>query len=116
MGSDMDMYSAGSEDDPVFALPETTNSTETVSLRPAAPSPATNKTDFPPSGLHRKEGSNDTTEQPSVASSTVERTPQTLSRSNGHITFLDYLFVDDKLVGATLGKMSNMLDAYFNDR
>ena len=66
--------------------------------------------------LHPQKKQNFTTELPPLVDSTVERAPKSLSRANGEVTFLDYLFVDDKLVGATLAKMSDMLDSYFSDR
>jgi hypothetical protein len=115
MGSE-DMIHTGSEPKPVYSPSEEGNNTE-----PAVSSIVltlqANEAEPLPQLPHHKGANNSTTELPSSADTSVERSPQTISRASGEVTtFLDYLFVDDKLVGATLAKMSNMLDAYFSDR
>ena len=128
MGSEEDMFYSDSIERPVYSLPEGGNTNGTVG--PAVQA----VTNITPSLVNRNTSNFSTTELPeegpeettgaeegkkvesSSLDSSLERAPQTLSRASGELTFLDYLFVDDKLVGATLAKMSNMLDTYFSDR
>ena len=109
MGSE-DLLTTASRQSAVYTLPAPPNITNSTSTSTSLIQPALQH-DMQP---HKKQ--NITTELPPLVDSTVERAPKSLSRANGEVTFLDYLFVDDKLVGATLAKMSDMLDSYFSDR
>ena len=117
MGSDEDMEYAASIERPTFLLPPGGNTTKQVVQISDMLEPDKDP-ELRPQMAHRNETFDLTTNLPSSTNSSgLEKAPQALTRPPaGELTFLDYLFVDDKLVGATLAKMSDMLDAYFSDR
>ena len=114
MGSE-DLGYAASVERPTFMLPPGGNNTSKPVLQ-ISKTPESNKDpELRPQMVDRNETVDLTTNLPSSANTSgLEKAP--LARTPGELTFLDYLFVDDKLVGATLAKMSDMLDAYFSDR
>ena len=98
---------------PTFLLPPGGNTTKPILQISDMPQPDKDP-ELQPQMADRSETVDLTSNLPSSANSSgLETLPKPPA---GELTFLDYLFVDDKLVGATLAKMSDMLDAYFSDR
>ena len=117
MGSE-DLEYAASIERPTFMLPPDAGNITKPVLQMSDMSEPDKDPELQPQMVDRSETVDLTTNLPSSANSSgLEKAPQALPKPPaGELTFLDYLFVDDKLVGATLAKMSDMLDAYFSDR
>merc|ERR1711962_895755 len=110
----MGMYYSASMEQPFISKMD--NDRDNVSIMSSVPLAAANATITSSVISTTSDTKNSTKVTPSSRSYSVLRDPQTLSRVSGDVPFLDYLFVDDKLVGATLAKMSDMLDSYFGDK
>ena len=111
MGSE-DMEFAASIERPTFLAAPGGNITKSGVLQISDMSERDKDIAFQPQAVNRNETVDLTANLPSSANTSLFEK----SGPPSELTFLDYLFVDDKLVGATLAKMSDMLDAYFSDR
>ena len=111
MGSE-DMEFAASIERPTFIAAPGGNITKSGALQISDMSERDKDIASQPQAVNRNETVDLTANLPSSANTSLFEK----SGPPSELTFLDYLFVDDKLVGATLAKMSDMLDAYFSDR